>query len=359
MPPSRIDVAIIGAGLSGLTLAYRLRNSGQSVLVLEARDRIGGRIETLYGPGTAPLEMGATWLGRKHTALWDLLKEIGLEVFPQRQGEYAVYEADHRRPAQLVRLPPNPEPSFRIRGGSGALIEALAEAVGPDRIRLNQPVRKLTNTPDGVVIATDTQSYLAGTVVLTLPPELLVRTLEFDPPLPEDVCRLTVRTDTWMGQSIKFALTYARPFWREEGTSGTFFSNMGPVVEMYDHGDAADAYYALKGFVDPELHALSGPARQEAVLTQLEKAYGASVRNFASYVDRTWRGEKNTSSPLADRLVPHQNQGHPAYRLPYWNGRLLMAGTETAAEFAGYMEGAVRSAERVAQIIRSAGSPRP
>ncbi|MCP9235700.1 FAD-dependent oxidoreductase [Lewinella sp. JB7] len=358
MLPSRIDVIIVGAGLSGLTLAYRLRNSGKSVLILEARERLGGRIETLYTPGTAPLEMGATWLGRKHTALWKLLKENGLEVFPQRQGEYAVYEADARRPAQFVRLPPNPEPSYRIRGGSSVLIESLAEAVGHDRIRLNQAVRRLTNTSEGVAITTDARSYLAETAVLTLPPELLVRTLDIDPPLPEDVGQLAVRTDTWMGQSIKFALTYPRPFWREEGSSGTFFSNAGPVVEMYDHADASDEHYALKGFVDPELYALSGSARQEAVLKQLEKAYGASVRNFTSYVDRTWRGEKNTSSPLADRLVPHQNQGHPAYRLPYWNGRLLMAGTETAAEFAGYMEGAVRGAERVARYIRSASSPR-
>ena len=57
------DIVIIGAGLTGLTLAYLLRNSGKKVFIVEARNRLGGRILTKGMETNQPIEMGATWLG--------------------------------------------------------------------------------------------------------------------------------------------------------------------------------------------------------------------------------------------------------------------------------------------------------
>jgi monoamine oxidase len=54
-------VIIIGAGLSGLLTAYRLKEEGVPFKILEARDRTGGRIHTLESKNGTPLEMGATW----------------------------------------------------------------------------------------------------------------------------------------------------------------------------------------------------------------------------------------------------------------------------------------------------------
>ena len=76
MKRSSFDVLILGAGLTGLTLAYRLRASGLSIRLLEGRDRLGGRILTLRDPADAPREMGATWFGQKHTALVGLLGKV-------------------------------------------------------------------------------------------------------------------------------------------------------------------------------------------------------------------------------------------------------------------------------------------
>ena len=63
------DIIIIGAGLTGLALAYFLRDKKLSIRILEARDRIGGRIHTVREKGLTPMEMGATWLGKKHVTL--------------------------------------------------------------------------------------------------------------------------------------------------------------------------------------------------------------------------------------------------------------------------------------------------
>jgi len=98
-----------------------------SVQLLEARDRIGGRIDTSYQKEGAGVEMGATWLGKKHAALNGLLQNLGLDIFPQQMGGTAIYEALSTSPPQLVTLPPNPAPSYRIKGGSTLLIKKLAK----------------------------------------------------------------------------------------------------------------------------------------------------------------------------------------------------------------------------------------
>ena len=58
-----------------------------------------------------------------------------------------------------------------------------------------------------------------------------------------------------------------------------------------------------------------------------------------------------TYVPCKRAVFPHQNNEHAMYRKPYWNGRLFLAGSETANAFPGYMEGAVRSAEWVYQAL--------
>ncbi len=72
------DVVIIGAGVSGLRAAGALRKSGHSVLVLEARDRIGGRVWTRHEPGlSAPIELGAEFIHGQVPETFELLQEVG------------------------------------------------------------------------------------------------------------------------------------------------------------------------------------------------------------------------------------------------------------------------------------------
>jgi monoamine oxidase len=76
-----VDVCIVGAGYAGLTAARRLQAAGRSVTVLEARDRVGGRIwTTALGDGTV-VDRGGAWLGPAHDAMFGLAAEVGVTTY--------------------------------------------------------------------------------------------------------------------------------------------------------------------------------------------------------------------------------------------------------------------------------------
>lgn len=344
-------VLIIGAGLTGLTLAYYLQKKGIKYQLLEARPRIGGRILTSYQKDAASLEMGATWLGKKHKELSNLLTDLDLEIFEQILGDRAIYEPISTSPPQLVSLPPNNDPSYRIKGGSSSLINTLAEKIGLEKISLKQVVTNISSTDSSLTVKTKTDEFQAKFVVSTLPPFLLANTIEFEPSLSENLKTITATTHTWMGESIKVGLRYATPFWRAEKSSGTIFSNVGPIPEMYDHADAKEQYFSIKGFFNGAYFSITKAERLEMVLTQLEKYYGPQVRDFVSYEEGVWRNEPFTFAPYDQHVLPHQNNGHAIFSIPLMDGKFYLAGAETSSEYPGYMEGAVRSAQRVAKQI--------
>ncbi|MFK7922181.1 MAG: flavin monoamine oxidase family protein [Bacteroidia bacterium] len=344
---SKARIIIIGAGLTGLALAHKLKQQGEKALILEARPRIGGRILTKYGDAVAPIELGATWLGRKHENLTGLLDELDIKVFEQILGDKAIYEPISTSPPQVVRLPPNDIPSYRIAGGSSRLIEALAASLDPEQIVLQQEVKNISQQSDKILIETDTDTFEAQKLVSTLPPYLFSQRIAHTPALPESLMAIAAQTHTWMGDSIKVALTFAEPFWRADHLSGTIMSNVGPIPEMYDHADVLDERFALKGFLNGAYHAASKEERLAVVLRQLSKYYGEAVHDYLAYEETVWRDEKHTFEPYQSPMLPHLHNGHEVYRQSYWDGNLYIAGSETAADFPGYMDGAVQSAEYV------------
>jgi monoamine oxidase len=81
------DVAVVGAGIAGLEAARRLKRAGLTVVVLEARDRVGGRIETHHDPGwAAPIDLGAEFIHGRPPALLDALHASGVRAraMPER-----------------------------------------------------------------------------------------------------------------------------------------------------------------------------------------------------------------------------------------------------------------------------------
>lgn len=82
------DVAVVGAGFSGLAAALELESRGLSVVVLEARDRVGGRVLNHELAGGEVVEVGGQWVGPTQHALLDLAAEMGVETFPTHsEGE--------------------------------------------------------------------------------------------------------------------------------------------------------------------------------------------------------------------------------------------------------------------------------
>ena len=344
---NKANIIIIGGGLAGLTTAYLLENEGYAPVILEARDRLGGRILTCRNEDQPPLEMGATWLGQKHEYLIDLLEELDIEIFEQYMGQKAYYEPISTSPPQLVQLPQNEEPTYRIEGGSDKLINMLQDHLQQTTIRFGQPVTAIHKEDNTVSVTTTDQQFKAGIVISTLPPKLLDEHINFIPSLPGSVADLMPATQTWMADSIKVALTYDRPFWRDDNTSGTIMSNVGPITEMYDHSDQEASRYALKGFMQEAYHSLSRQERQELILNQLQKFYGDRATNFNTYYEVVWKDEPYTFAGYDEHILPHQHNGDVLFRESYWDDSLLLAGSETASAFPGYMDGAVESAKNV------------
>jgi phytoene dehydrogenase-like protein len=77
----KIDVVIIGAGATGLAAARILTAAGRSVLIVEARNRIGGRIHTLHDPKlNGPIELGAEFVHGRPEVTWQLIRQAGLKA---------------------------------------------------------------------------------------------------------------------------------------------------------------------------------------------------------------------------------------------------------------------------------------
>lgn len=101
-----MSILVIGAGMAGIAAARHLQDAGQAVTVLEARDRIGGRILTDRSLGV-PLDLGASWIhGRRGNPLTGLAREAGVMTFTTDYETLRLYTADGKAvsEAELARL---------------------------------------------------------------------------------------------------------------------------------------------------------------------------------------------------------------------------------------------------------------
>jgi monoamine oxidase len=241
------DVIVVGAGFAGLAAATELDRAGLDVVVLEARDRVGGRVwsENLrVSDGTeCVIERGGEFVLSGYEKLGALVDQYGLSLADTGMSYYvreprgvpgvdadalgnagtrvarAARDGDARSVIDAVAasgissslaevvlarveiscaleaelLAPSvlehvasfePLPSHRIAGGNQGLAHCLADALGHDRIKLATPVRALDRSGERVRVILDGGSLEADTVLLALPVPVL-RDLPIDPPLPD------------------------------------------------------------------------------------------------------------------------------------------------------------------------------
>jgi monoamine oxidase len=342
-------IIIIGAGLSGLLTAYRLKNAGIPFKILEARDRIGGRINTVNGTDDTPVEMGATWFGDQHKHLKALLEELGIEYFEQYMDRIVYYQASPTSSVESIQIP-RQAPSYRISGGTSNLINTLYQKLDESDIVLNQSVKEIKSLGGSVHVITD-KVYEGSQVVLAIPPKLWAKRILFESNLPDDLMQIAEQTHTWMEDSIKIALTYKSPFWLAEGRSGTLFSNAGPITEFYDHCNHKRSRYALCGFINSSFKELGDRERRALVIAQLKDVFGAKAEEFLDYEECVWSEEKNTFETAGSPHYPHQNNGNQIFRQSFFEDKLVFSSSESASESPGYMDGAVCSANLTAKKL--------
>jgi monoamine oxidase len=351
MPERRVhDAVVVGAGPAGLTAATLLARAGRDVVVLEARDRVGGRllgaqVAHLSTPGQdVVVDLGATWWWANEPRVARLLRSHELSSFEQHQHGDALVEDGRglqRMPASLAGMS-----ARRYTAGAQSLAAALAADLAPDVLRLGEPVDAVTPEPSGnlLQVGSGCGRRLARHVVLAVPPALVVETIDLD--LPDPLQRVAAATPVWMGSTTKVVAVYPEPFWRDHGLSGDAFSRRGPLQEIHDLSGPGGSPAALLGFTVG-----SGPDVAAAVLHQLARLFGPQARDPLALHLQDWSAERWTSPFGIDRLTDYSLFGHPLYQAPTLQGRLHWASTETSPEFAGHVEGALAAGERAARAI--------
>lgn len=247
----------------------------------------------------------------------------------------------------------------RVQGGMQPLAEALAADLQDQglTLRLSTPVNAIRRDQLGLTVHTPTGERKADAVIIATPP-VLAQNISIEPAISADKTQMLDALTP--GCAVKCFAIYERPFWREEGLSGSVVSDEGPVHVCFDVTPPDSSKGILMGFIEGRdgvewTHA-DAMQRRQRVLQQFATYLGTQAATPLDYHDHSWLEDEwtrgcyvGTAGPQALSLwgqslrEPHQGI--------YW------AGTETATEFNGYFEGAVRAGKRAAeQLLSDMGS---
>lgn len=232
------SVGVIGAGVAGLTAAQALSEAGHAVTVLEARDRIGGRVWTDRSLGAA-LDLGASWIhGVDGNPLTGLADQVGAQRVVTPWAEIRIFDAAGRRRRYLF-VPRRYRRFIDYEWGFAADYDALAEdaldfsdsypgdevifpggydqilpALGGDfDVRLETPVARVDWTAGGASIDTAGGDSLAFDRLLITAPLGVLKAgdIAFSSPLPE--VKQAAITRLGMGLLDKVYLKFEQAFW--------------------------------------------------------------------------------------------------------------------------------------------------
>ncbi|MGM0556325.1 MAG: flavin monoamine oxidase family protein [Myxococcota bacterium] len=447
MPEHSPDAVVVGAGLSGLSAARELRQRGLDVVVLEARDRVGGR--TLSKPviGNHLVDLGGQWVGPTQDRVLALCDELGVERFRQfDEGEKClVMGADdvrtyrHTIPSlpiwslvdlqwamskidRMAKKVPATSPKdaprgkqwdgltvagwadqhirthdarvtfdlavqsilaaepnevsllyflFYVRaaggfmklasvdggaqqerlvGGAQQLSQQLADLL-EGRVVLEQPVRAIEQSRDGVVVHSPDMSIEATRCIVAIAPALAGK-IDYAPVLGGRRVQLTQRMP--MGSVIKAIAVYETPFWREAGMSGEIISKVGPVALGFDDSAHDGGMHALVGFIlgdqARKWTRRAADERKRAVLGSFARCFGPRALEAIAFVEQDWLAEEFSRGCYVGFCPPGVLTSlGDALRAP--SGRIHWAGTETATEWCGYLEGALQAGQRAAREV--------
>ncbi len=238
-----------------------------------------------------------------------------------------------------------------FKDGVWQLAAKMAADLGSSVV-LNAPVTAISQNETGVTVTTAQGDHRGRIAVVTAPPALASR-IVYTPAMPAKRDSLTQRMP--MGCVIKVHIAYDKPFWRTNGLSGMVLSDRTEFGPWFDHSPQAGSGGALVGFYN------GGPAQRWADRTPAERraqTLGDIARYFGDaalapidYQEEVW----NRSPYHRGGFVSVPGPGvltafGSALAEPV--GRIHWAGTETADAWVGYIDGAIRSGERVAKEVQ-------
>lgn len=413
--PSQVDVAVIGAGAAGIAAARRLLRPGLSVLMLEARNRIGGRAWTVRAEGEG-LDMGCGWLhSADDNVLAGRVEAEGLTLdqtpppwrtqafdhemtradqaefgeafaaFDQRVTEAASFVragVGEDRPASDFFDPDcrwNPRMdaisgalngarfaevssldydaygdtgvNWRVREGYGRLIARLGEAVSPITIT-DCAVSRIDRSGPVLRLETNRGELTARIVILTVPNSLIAsETVRIDPPVP---ALLEATAGVPLGLASKVHMTVRG--------AGDF----QPDTQLWTRTDTAETGgYHLRPFGRPMIEAYfgadlawgleaQGPAALfDFAVSELVAALGSDMRRRLEAVAVSGWGV----DPWSRGAYSHALPGHAADRAKLRTSvedRIFLAGEATAPVYYGTAHGAWMEGERAADAALTA-----
>ncbi|MET0969880.1 MAG: NAD(P)/FAD-dependent oxidoreductase [Tardiphaga sp.] len=413
--PSHVDVAIIGAGAAGLGAARALEASGLSVVVLEARDRIGGRAQTIMAAPGIPFDLGCEWL---HSAdkndFVGIAGELGFVVDktrpPWRDHAYdaafskaqraeffkaidAFYdraeqaaEDDADAPAATCLEPGNAwnpiidavstyingfelkdvslhdmdayedtEVNWRLPRGYGALIAAYGASCP---VALATEVTVIDHSGMRVRIETSRGTLSAAHVIVAVPTNLLAHEqVRFQPPLPAKVAAadgLPLGADN----KVMLALDDADKFPADTGLRGASLRTDVGSFHLRPSGLPCIAGF-FGGTFARELEDAGDGALAAQAIDELVALLGADIRRKLTPLAESRWGHDRFAQGAYSAARPGHADARAALATPV-DGRLFFAGEATSPNFFSTAHGARESGQRAAgEIIAARKAAKP
>ena len=360
---SPIEIVIIGAGLSGLVAGFELKRAGHDVTILEARDRVGGRVLTLREPFSDGLiaEAGAARIPYNHDLTLGYADYFGLKIdsFYPDEGLYADYSGGVRTlipPEEFLEDQPwagsvlHSEYS-KIVGGSDLLPKAFTDSL-IEEIYLSNPVKTIEQYENEVIIKSmKGTEFQAKKVICTVPIPVL-KNINFYPPLsPEKMEAISGGYDYAPASRVFIQLNDR--FWENEGLNGFATTDWPEEIwhPSWNLGKQKGILLSyLRGDRAIQNDQLSELNRIGQVINRWENVFPGiqshvDVGHSISWMDEKWsRGAWASPTQEQDELVGSY-LGDP-------EGRIHFAG-EHISEFHGWMQGALFSGLRAAQEIHN------
>ena len=365
----RTDVIIAGGGLSGLHTACELTRLGIDFILVEARDRLGGRILSYNADGVsyrsdqAGFDFGPAWFWPGQSRMEALVRELDLvdSVFTQYGSGDALYEDERSLSRGVAGI--SMAGSYRMQGGMRQIVAALEHRVAPASILCNARLTRLRQGAGGlqakVMLAGDSTEIDANLAVMALPPRLAIDSIQMIPALSKARESELNAIPTWMAGHAKVIATYREPFWRKQGFSGDAISQRGPLREIHDASPDNGGPFALFGFLGTPAAQRRGQEDSliEASVNQLARLFGDSARQPLDVFIKDWARDSETATE-GDQAMSNVHSFHPLQETAEseWDRRIIWSGSETATSAernGGFLEGAIESSQTTLQLIRS------